>query len=182
MQNSQKRSIGFDYRCLRNFIIYSFIIIFSLSLCLCLSFSLFFLIICVSLNVPKAWVFNPRFGSPIGYFSTRALAGRTISKDRGSSDGRVIKFRIFFKFLRFRSHDLARVAYRLRLVARTGKERDAKEREKKKTGVNVFLRSSCIGKFANRAVSIDYRYVQFGNSHRSKVYATCKVKYTYTYS
>lgn len=67
-------------------------------------------------------------------------------KTEGRRRRGVIKFRIFFKFLRFRSHNLARVDYRcLRLVARrTGKERDAKrERERKreikrKTGTKCF--------------------------------------------
>lgn len=40
-------------------------------------------------------------------FFNQPLAARTISKDRGSTVG-VIKFRIFFKFLRFHSDDLAR--------------------------------------------------------------------------
>lgn len=58
-----------------------------------------------------------------------------------------------------------------------GKERDAKE---KKTSRNDLLRSSCIRKFANRAVSRNYRCTC--NSCRSKLYAMCKTKHTHAHT
>lgn len=69
------------------------------------------------------WLFfNTSIGSPHDFERPRVVHGG------------VIKFRIFFKFFRFRSHDLARTSYRLRLVVRTDKERDAKGEREKQAG------------------------------------------------